>query len=46
MNLPTPKNPRIKYVSKARMWVKTYFEFDQTTHKPKQVQEWSIDEPS
>lgn len=39
MNLPTQDHPKIKYVKKAKMWVKTYFTFG--GKEPKQVQEWT-----
>lgn len=45
MTLPTIETPSIKYVKKASQWVKTYFTIDPNTHKPKQVQEWSAEEP-
>lgn len=35
MSKPTASNPKIKYVKRARMWVKTWFEAD------KQVQQWA-----
>jgi hypothetical protein len=39
INLPTKDNPKIKYVKKARQWVKTYFV------EGKMIQEWSDEKP-
>lgn len=44
-NLPTIDQPKIKYVKKARQWVKTYFTFADSK-APKQVQEWSEAKPN
>lgn len=38
---PTKANPKIKFVKKARQWVKTYFD-----EKGNQIQEWSEEMPS
>lgn len=36
----------IKYVKRARMWCKTWFEYDHTKGTATQKQEWSKDKPN
>lgn len=35
----------IRYVKKARMWCKTWFEYDHERGTATQKQEWTIDKP-
>jgi hypothetical protein len=45
MAQPTIDNPKIKFVKKAGMWVKTYFQYNEQSHTTKQIQEWSMEKP-
>jgi hypothetical protein len=36
----------IKYVKRAKMWCKTWFEYDHERGTAKQVQEWSTEKPN
>lgn len=36
----------VKYVKRAKMWCKTYFEYNHDRGTATQRQEWTIDKPS
>lgn len=42
--LPTQEKPKIKYVKRAKLWCKTWFEKD-NMGRYNQKQEWTVEKP-